>query len=77
MTDHNAPPSKLSTRPLPAQFSGVSKTESSILWYQKTEENMGFKSRAIIFMALVQLFWEKYEKLKRWHKKKIILSIIF
>ena len=77
MTDHNAPPSKLSTRPLPAQFSGVSKTESSILWYQKTEENKGFNSRAIIFMALIQHFWEKYEKLKRRHNEKIIFSIIF
>jgi hypothetical protein len=53
---HYPTPRNVSTRSLPAQVAGVSKTESSISWNQKIEENMGFNSVVIIFMALVQLF---------------------
>jgi hypothetical protein len=74
-TNHYPTPSNISTRSFPAQVARLDRPNSSYSWNQKIEENMGFNSSVIIFMALVQLFREKLKKLKKWQKLKLIKLI--
>ena len=42
-----------------AKVSGVSPPEFNMSWYQTIEEDKGFNSSVIFFMALLRDFWEK------------------
>ena len=53
-----------STRQIWAQLPGGSPIEYYYLWNQKIEDNKGFISTVHLFIALIEDFQEKHEKLK-------------